>query len=333
MRVVLARQFGAPDMLDVAERSDPVPAAGQVLIEVVAVPVLHLDVQIRAGWEQNLFGVQPPYVPGSGYVGRVCGFGAGVDSGWSDAMVAVDTGQTDGYVEYALAAEDALVEVPVGVGLVDAAALLHDGRTALGLLERVPVESGDQVLVVGAAGGLGSLLVQLVAARGGQVTAAARGEAKLAQARSLGAGSVVDYTDDDWGAQARAAAEGCGFDVVFDGIGGELGTKTYDLVASGGRFSAHGAPSGSFAEIDRQDAAARDITVTGIEAAQFEPGDVHRLTRAAYEAAADVTIRAVVGQSFALHQARAAHEAIEARQVSGKTVLLTAAATSDGGSR
>jgi hypothetical protein len=140
----------------------------------------------------------------------------------------------------------------------------------------------------------------------------------------------VDYTDDDWSTQARAAAEGRGFDVVFDGIGGELGTKTYDLVASGGRFSAHGAPSGSFADIDRQDAAARDITLIGIEAAQFEPGDVHRLTRAAYEAAAAVTIRAVVGQSFALHEARAAHEAIEARQVSGKTVLLSAAATSEG---
>ena len=180
MRVALARQFGAPDVLDVAERSDPAPAAGQVLIEVAAVPVLHLDEQIRSGWERDLFGVQPPYVPGSGYVGRVCGLGAGVDSGWSGAMVAVDTGQSDGYVEYALAAEDALVEVPVGVGLVDAAALLHDGRTALGLLERVPVESGDRVLVVGAAGGLGSLLVQLASARGGQVTAAApgRGQAR-----------------------------------------------------------------------------------------------------------------------------------------------------------
>lgn len=311
-------------MLEWREVAEPRPSERQVVVDVAAVPVLHLDVQIRSGWEKDLFGVEPPYVPGSGFVGRVAEVGLGVGQSWTGRAVAVDTGQTGGYVERAVADLAQLIAVPDGVDMATAAALLHDGRTALGLCEVVPVHAGNRVLVLGAAGGLGLLLVQLARAGGARVVAAARGAAKLDLARELGAHATVDYSDTDWPARARAAAAGDhGFDVVFDGVGGELGTAAFEVVAGGGRFSAHGAPSGRFATIDPHVAERRGVTLTGIEAAQFEPADVRRLTAAAYDTAATGTIRTVIGRSFPLARAADAHRVIQARQVTGKTVLLT----------
>ncbi len=154
MQVVRARAFGAPDVLAVQTTADPRPRSGEVLIEVLAVPVLHLDVQIRSGWGRDLFGNKVPYIPGSGYVGRVIELGPDLDDDLLGHVVAVDTGQTGGYVERAVADAARLITVPDRVDAVVAAALLHDGRTALGLLEMVPVGQGDRVLVLGAAGGL-----------------------------------------------------------------------------------------------------------------------------------------------------------------------------------
>ena len=331
MRVVRARAFGPPEVLEDEAAERPGPGTGEALIEVLTVPVLHLDVQVRSGWEKALFGIEPPYVPGSGYVGRVVDVGPEVDRGLLGRVVAVDTGQTGGYVEWAVARSEELIGVPDGLDAVAAAALLHDGRTALGLLEAVPVRPGDHVLVLGAAGGLGDLLVQLTAARGALVVAAARGEAKLRTAREDGADATIDYSVPSWRSDAAAAVgeTGC-FSVVFDGVGGALGTASFELLGPGGRFSAHGAPSGSFAAIDGLAAQRAGVTVSGIEAAQFRPVDVGRLTSAAFTAAQRGEVRPAVGQTYTLTDARRAHYEIEARSTTGKSILITAAGYAGG---
>jgi len=84
MQAVRARAFGAPDVLAAETTVSPRPASGEVLIEVLAVPVLHLDVQIRSGWERDLFGIEAPYIPGSGYVGRVIELGPDLGD-WCEA--------------------------------------------------------------------------------------------------------------------------------------------------------------------------------------------------------------------------------------------------------
>ncbi len=331
MQVVRARAFGAPCVLQVETTASPRPAPGEVLIEVLAVPVLHLDVQIRSGWQRDLFGIEAPYIPGSGYVGRVVEVGPDLGQDLIGRVVAVDTGQAGGYVERAAADAARLITVPAGVEAVAAAALLHDGRTALGLLETVPVRRGDLVLVLGAAGGLGDLLMQLAAARGAVVVAAARGEARLQAARDRGAREAVDYSAPSWREDAAAVIGDPGrFDVIFDGVGGALGTASFELLAPGGRFSAHGAPSGSFASIDEKAAAQRGAVVTGIEAAQFDPDGVARLSADAFAAAQRGEISPNVGATYALTDAARPHAAIEARATSGKTVLITAAGRAHG---
>lgn len=322
MRRVEARRFGPAKVLEWCEVAGPRASARQVLLDVAAVPVLHLDVQIRSGWQKDLFGGEPPYVPGSGFVGRVAEIGPSVEQSWTGRAVAVDTGQTGGYVERAVADVDQLIPVPDSVDLAAAAAMLHDGRTALGLCEAVPVRAGNRVLVLGAAGGLGLLLVQLARAAGAHVLAAARGAAKLDLARELGAHATVDYSHTDWPARARAAAGDHGSTLYSTASVGTSAQRpsTWSRQAA---VSAHGAPSGRFAAADAHVAQQRGITLSGIEAAQFEPADVRRLTADAYDAAATGTLRTVIGQTFPLARAADAHRAIEARQVTGKTVLST----------
>jgi len=113
-----------------------------------------------------------------------------------------------------------------------------------------------------------------------------------------------------------------GFDVVFDGVGGTVGAAAFGLTAPGGRFSAHGAPSGGFADIDAQAAQALGVTVRGIEQVQFAPAESKRLAERALSEAAAGRLRPVIGQTFPLERAAEAHAAMEARVVLGTTLLL-----------
>ena len=322
MRVVQATRFGGPEVLVTSEAPDPVAGPGQVVVDVSVAPVLFVDTQIRRGWGGEWFTVKPPYVPGVGVAGQVLSVGEGVDPGWAGRQVVTDTGERGGYAERAVAPAEGLIPVPDGLGLPEAAALLHDGRTALGLAEMARIRPGEWVLVTATGGGLGSLLVQLAHAAGARVIGAARGKPKLDLARELGAEAAVDYSEPGWPEQVREATGGPGPDVVFDGVGGQIGLAAFEITARGGRVSAHGAPSGGFAEIDPREAERRGVTVRGIQHVQFSPADGKRLIERVLSEAAAGRIRPVIGQTFSLERAADAHAAIEARGVIGKTLLL-----------
>jgi NADPH:quinone reductase len=259
---------------------------------------------------------------GSGVAGVVTAVGESVDPGWIGRRVIAYTDGGGGYAQRVAVATDGLIAVPDGLDLWEAGALLHDGNTALGLLEGTPVRQGDRVLILGAAGGMGVLLVQLAHVAGGQVIAAARGERKLALARELGAATVVNYSAPDWPKRVLDATAGAGPDVVFDGVGGLLGRAAFEIMARYGRISTHGAPSGTFTEIDPDEARRRNITVRGIEQVQgLGPAARRRVARVLAEATAG-RIRPIIGQTFPMAKAADAHTAIEARNVLGKTLLL-----------
>jgi NADPH:quinone reductase len=324
MRVIEVTGFGGPDVLTPATAPAPAAGPGEVVIDVAAADVLFLDVMIRSGLAAAFFPVRPPYVPGGGVAGTVGAAGDGVDPAWLGRRVIARTGSdggAGGYAERAAVAAGQLIPVPDEVGLRDAAAVLHDGATALALAERTGIGHGEQMLVVGAAGGLGLLLVQLGQAAGARVIAAARGRAKLDAAARNGAAAVVDYGEPGWTKRVLDLTGGAGPQVVFDGAGGQLGLAAFAITAAGGRFSAHGAPAGGFAPIDAAAAAGRRISVRGIEQAQLSPAEhAGRAARALAEVAAG-RLRPVIGQTFPLARAEAAHAALEARTAIGKTLL------------
>ncbi|GGL32248.1 NADPH:quinone reductase [Planomonospora parontospora subsp. antibiotica] len=320
--MIEAKAFGGPEVLAVREVPDPLAGPGQVVVGVAVVDTLFVETQIRGGEMGGYFDVRPPYVPGGGIAGRVLSTGEGVDPAWTGRRVVAKTGAAGGYAERAAVPVEALVPVPDGLDLPDAAALVHDGVTALGVFEAAQVRAGERVLVTGASGGMGFLLVQLAHAAGARVIGTARGARKTDLVRELGAEAVVDPSEEGWVERVRELTGGAGADVVFDGVGGRIGGEAFGVTARGGRFSAHGAPTGGFAEIDPEEARERGVSLRGIRDVQFAPEEAERLTVRALAEAAAGRLRPVVGRSFPLERAADAHAAIEARDVVGKTLLV-----------
>ncbi|GAA1252284.1 zinc-binding dehydrogenase [Pseudonocardia aurantiaca] len=322
MRVAVVERFGGPEVLASREVPDPVAGAGEVVVGVEAADVLWVETMVRQGAGGPHFDVTPPYVPGNAVAGRVRAVGHGVDGGWVGRAVAARTGGSGGYAEQVVVPAGALVPVPDGLGLHAAAAVLHDGITALALFEGTRIAAGDAVLVVGASGGLGIVSVQLATARGARVVAVGRDERKLARIRELGADAVIDSEQRDWVGKARAELGGRGADVVLDNVGGVVGEAAFALAAPGGRFSAHGTPIGRFAAIEPAEATRRGVTLRGIGDVQLSEPDFRRFTEEALAEAAAGHIVPVIGQTFPLERAADAHAAIEARTVFGKTLLV-----------
>ncbi|MGA6165313.1 zinc-binding dehydrogenase [Amycolatopsis magusensis] len=312
MRAVRVSGFGGPEKLRVDEVPAPIAGPGEAVVGVAVADVLFLEAQLRGGWGAEYFGMTPPYVPGTGVAGRVLAVGEGVDRDWvgKEVVAGISGG---GYAEQALVPAGNLVEIPDGLDVRTAAALLQIGPAALRLVDAAKPQSGDRVLITAAAGGLGSLLIQLAKAAGAHVTAAARGPEKLGLARELGADVVVDYSAGDW-------ADGLEADIVFDGVGGEIGQAASATVIR--RFFAYGVPSGGFAEVDTAEADRRGVEVTGIEQVQFSPDELRVfLARTLAEAVAG-RVKPVIGRTFPLARAAEAHATMESRTVLGKTLLL-----------
>jgi NADPH2:quinone reductase len=322
MRAIQVTRFGTPEVLVSTTLPEPVAGPGQVLINVEFANITFVDTQIRAGKPPNPAMLPPlPLVPGNGVGGLVASVGPSVDQTLIGRRVIATTGGSGGYAERVAVDAGALIGVPNGLGLAEAVALLADGRTAIALMRAAEVQTDETVLVEAAAGGVGSLLVQLARSAGARVIGAAGGPRKLALASELGASVTVDYTDPLWPDRLRAELNGETVDVVFDGVGGAIGRAAFDLLAAGGRLWAFGLASGASAQIPEGEAARRGVRV--IWGPQAKPQDMLELTRAALVEAAAGRLRPVIGQTFPLEQAAAAHAAIEARTTLGKTLLST----------
>jgi NADPH:quinone reductase len=319
VQAVVMSEFGPPDVLVAAEVADPVAGPGQVLVDVEIANVTFVETQVRAGRAPNPSMLpRLPAILGNGVGGVVASAGTGVAQELAGTRVITTTGGSGGYAERVAVDAALLIAVPAGQNLADAVALLADGRTAVALMRAAAVRAGETVLVEAAAGGVGSLLVQLARNAGAEVVAAAGGQRKLAVAGWLGARAMVDYTESGWADMVRA--ESGGVDVVFDGVGGPTGRAAFGLLRRGGRFCAFGMASGTFTRIAEAEAA--DAGVTLVRGAPVGPAEMGRLTRTALAEAAAGRLRPVIGQKFPLSRAADAHAAIESRATVGKTLLL-----------
>jgi NADPH2:quinone reductase len=315
------REFGPPAVLMASEVPDPVVALGQALIVVEVANVTFVETQVRAGRPPHPSMLPPlPAILGNGVGGVVVSVGSADDSALVGQRVVTSLRGTGGYAERVAADLAGLIDIPDELRTQEAVALLADGRTALLLVRGAAIRPGETVLVEAAAGGVGSLLVQLARTAGARVVGAAGGERKLAVARELGADVAVDYTQPDWAARLRSDLGT--FDVVFDGVGGAIGRAAFELLRPGGRFCAFGMSSGAFAPVTEADAEAWNVArITG---GRPTPGELRELVRAALAEAAAGRLRPLIGQTFPLERAADAHAAMEQRATIGKTLLVCA---------
>jgi NADPH:quinone reductase len=314
MRAVLLTEFGPPRVLVPADVPDPVARDGEVLIDVAYANITFVETQFRATGFGPFRG-ELPLIPGNGVGGVVAAADRRADPAWVGRRVVTSTGGSGGYAERVAVNADVLFPVPDGLALDDAVALLADGRTAAMLVDSASIRPGERVLVEAAAGGVGTLLVQLARSAGAEVVAAAGGERKLALARELGAADAVDYREPDWTERVGRV------DVVFDGVGGATGRSAFALLGDGGRMVSFGLASGERTTIDDAEAAARGVQLVRPGAT---PEQMRGFTETVLARAAAGRVRPVIGQRFPLDRAADAHAAIEARVTIGKTLLEVA---------
>ncbi|WP_427896297.1 quinone oxidoreductase family protein [Kribbella sp. GL6] len=314
MRAIQVTEFGGPEVLVPAELDPPVAGKDQLLVEVSAAGVNFADTHRTDGSYRG--GVTLPFVPGVEIVGRTT-------TGRRILAPIFATG--GGYAEYAVAPKDRAVDVPEEVTDGQALALLIQGLTAWHVLRKsARMDCGDSVLVNAAAGGVGSLAIQLAKHFGaGRVIAAASTPAKRELALELGADVAVDNDLDGYVERVREAADG-GVDIVLDPTGGAATQAGLDCLADFGRLVNYGnAGREGRPPIDPSALAQRNLSVAGfwLVPAMNLPGMYEHPLAAMLDLTARKQLRPLVGAEYPLEEARRSHEDLLARRTTGKLIL------------
>ena len=248
VRAVVITAPGGPEVLNLEEVPDPVPAEGEVVVEVAAAGVNPADVMQRQG-----FYPPPPGAsayPGLECSGRIAAVGPGV-SGWreGDSVCALMAG--GGYAERVAVPAGQLLPIPGGVSLIDAAALPEVACTVnASVFGQARLAPGEVLLVHGGSGGIGTMAIQLAKARGALVACTAGTPAKLERCRELGADLAISYRDQDFVTAVRDFTGGRGADVILDIIGAPYLARNIEALATSGRLLQISTRDGVRAEVD-----------------------------------------------------------------------------------
>jgi putative PIG3 family NAD(P)H quinone oxidoreductase len=326
MRAIAIERFGGPEVLRWIEVEEPRLPAGEVLVDVVAAGVNRADVMQREGNYPPPAGA-PPY-PGLEISGRIAALGAGV-SGWSvgDPVCALVGG--GGYAERIAVPVAQLLPVPVGVSIVEAAALPEAACTVtLGLFTLAKLQPGESVFVNGGSSGIGTMAIQLAKAAGARVFATAGIPEKIEQCRALGADVGINYRNEDFAERIRAETEGRGVDVIVDLVGGSALDANVRSLATKGRLVAVGIVNGAIGQVNLIELITRRraiLTLSLRRMAPDEKADVVRSVRERVWPFIDAgKVRPVVDRRVPLRDAAQAHRVMEAGEHFGKIVLVTA---------
>ncbi|MGW3244773.1 NAD(P)H-quinone oxidoreductase [Streptomyces sp. NPDC001070] len=322
MHAITIPEPGGPDALVWAEVPDPVPAEGEVLVEVAATAVNRADLLQRQGFYDPPPGASP--YPGLECSGRIAAIGPGV-SGWTegDEVCALLAG--GGYAEKVAVPAGQLLPVPKGVGPVEAAALPEVVCTVWSNVFMVAhLHPGETLLVHGGSSGIGTMAIQLAKAVGAKVAVTAGSEDKLAACRELGADLAINYREQDFTAEVREAFGGA--DVILDIMGAKYLGRNVDALAMNGRLAVIGLQGGVKGELDLGKLLGKRaaITATSLRGRPLEEkaaivAAVREHVWPLFESGA---VRPVVDRTFPMRDAAEAHRVVEASTHVGK-VLLT----------
>ena len=275
MKAVVFHEFGGGDVLQLEEVPDPRPGRGEVLIDVAACALNHLDVDVREGVSR--FPVEPPFILGIEVVGRIAELGEGVE-GWQvgervmpflmamcgeclfcrtgreslcTAAGFISFTTSGGYAEQLVCPVEHLLRVPDELADEAAAALQVAFGTAWHMLfTRGRLRAGETVLINSVGSGIGSAAVQLAKIAGAFVIGNASSEEKLTRARELGMDEGIDHTTEDVAARVMEITDGRGVDLVYEHVGGELFQKALESMTKDGRLVICGGHSGEVVPFD-----------------------------------------------------------------------------------
>ena len=315
MKAIQQMEFGGPEVLRLVEVDDPVPGPGEVLVRVARAGMNFADTHQREN--KYVQAADLPFVPGSEVAG------VRVDSG--ERVVAL-TGGRGGYAELSAVREAACVPLPDDVSEGVALALLIQGATAWHLLRTsARLQPGESVVVHGAAGGTGSLCVQLAKAFGaGRIIATASSEEKRELALSLGADTAIDSGPDSLTDRLLHANDGKPVDVVLEMSGGEVFEQSMKALATFGRMIPYGIATKEQNEVRTGRLLRKSQAVIGLwifHIVEDHPELYRESLTDLFARVAAGELRVVEGKTYGLSEARQAQEDLAGRRTSGKLLL------------
>jgi len=311
------------DALEWKELPTPQPGPGQVLVAIKAASLNFPDLLIV----QNKYQIKPPlpFVPGSEYAGVVEALGAGVANLQVGQHVACLSG-TGGFGTHTLAPAERCLPLPAGFPFVDAAAFIMTYATSHhALIDRGQLRAGETVLVLGAAGGVGTAAIQIAKAVGARVIAAASSDDKCALCRKIGADATINYSTQNLRDELKTLTEGRGPDVIYDPVGGELAEPAFRSIAWRGRYLVVGFAAGPIPQLPLNLPLLKGASLVGVfwgDFAKREPqANAAMLTELAQWYARGL-IKPVIDSTLPLADLKAAYARMGARDVRGKLVLV-----------
>jgi putative PIG3 family NAD(P)H quinone oxidoreductase len=325
MRAVIATEPGGPEVLTVTQLDDPVPAAGEVVIDVVGTAVNRADTLQRQGFYPPPKGASD--VLGLECSGTISAVGPDVE-GWqvADEVCALLAG--GGYAEKVAVPAGQVMPVPDGIDLVTAGALPEVACTVWSNVFMVGgLQPEESLLVHGGAGGIGTMAIQLAHALGARVAVTAGSAEKLELCRSLGADVTINYREQDFVEEIRNATDGRGADVILDNMGAAYLGRNVDALATEGRLVIIGMQGGTKAELDIGKLLRKRGAVAATSLRARPVADKAAICAAVVEhvwpLVADGTVKPVVHTTLPLERAGEAHQLMEDSGHVGKIVLTS----------
>ena len=311
------------DALTWKELPTPSPAAGEVLIQIKAASLNFPDTLIV----QNKYQIKPalPFVPGSEYAGVVQAVGAGVTHLKVGQNVACLSG-TGGFGTHTLAPAALCMPLPDGFSYVDAAAFIMIYATSHhALVDRAQLKAGETVLILGAAGGVGTAAIQIAKACGAKVIAAASSDDKCALCTSLGADATINYSTQDLRATLKTLTDGKGPDVIYDPVGGDYTEPAFRSIAWRGRYLVVGFAAGPIPALPFNLMLLKGASVVGVFWGDFAKREPKANAAMMAELAAwyaKGTIKPVIDSTMPMSELKQAYAHMNSRAVKGKLVMV-----------
>ena len=305
------------------ELPTPVPQAGQVLIRIEAASLNFPDLLIV----QNKYQMKPdlPFVPGSEYAGVIEAVGEGVTHLKVGQSVACLSG-TGGFGTHTLAPAKLCMPLPAGFPAVDAAAFIMIYATSHhALIDRAALKAGETVLVLGAAGGVGTAAIQIAKAAGARVIAAASTDEKCALCKSLGADETINYTTQNMREVLKALTEGKGPDVIYDPVGGDFAEPAFRSIAWRGRYLVVGFAAGPIPALPFNLALLKGASIVGVfwgDFARREPQANAAMMAELAQWYAQGKVKPVIDRTMPMSDLKAAYAHMGSRGVMGKLVMV-----------
>ena len=311
------------DALTWQELPTPQPGPGQVLLAIKAASLNFPDLLIV----QNKYQMKPPlpFVPGSEYAGVVEAVGEGVKHLQVGQNVACLSG-TGGFATHTLAPAALCLPLPDGFSHVDGAAFIMTYATSHhALVDRAQLQAGETVLILGAAGGVGTAAIQIAKASGARVIAAASSDEKCALCKQLGADETINYSQGNLRDSLKALTGGTGPDVIYDPVGGDLTEQAFRSIAWRGRYLVVGFASGPIPALPLNLALLKGASIVGVfwgDFAKREPQANAAMMRtlAAWYLAGK--IKPVIDRTLPMAELKAAYAHMGSRAVMGKLVMV-----------